>query len=50
MEKSIHLIGVLEGDTRENGMETISKEIMAQNFSELLRNIKPQNPNKSQTR
>lgn len=47
MRKSICLIGILEGGIRKNGKETIFKEIMAEKFSELLKDAKPQNPNKT---
>lgn len=36
-----------EGGIRKNGKETIFKEIMAEKFSELLKDAKPQNPNKT---
>lgn len=40
---------VPDGDIRKNGKETIFKERMAENFSELLTDTKLQNPQKSQT-
>ena len=49
--KSTCLIRILEGDIRQKGKETPFKERMAENFSELLKDIKPQNlPNPKQNK
>lgn len=36
---NIHVTGVLEGDNRENETEAIFREIMAENFPKLVKDI-----------
>lgn len=37
--KNVHIMGVLEGEEREKGAETLFKEIMAENLLSLGRDL-----------